>query len=183
MREERHASKLPGIGVVTGDVAWGGNWFFLVDDHGDDLTLANVERLTDFAWRIRQALEAEGITGADGARDRSRRTVRPAGRPGEPQPELRALPRQGLRPLALRHRHQRRSSPASRPTARLKRRRNLAAGEHRRQRVRGVLSPGGWVGRPCHSSGDSAIRGTAYVTGEATLLLDPRDPFVRGIRP
>src|SRR5213596_733676 len=53
----RHAKKVnvtvPGIGLVTGDVAWGGNWFFLVEQHGEDLTLANAERLTDVTWRIR----------------------------------------------------------------------------------------------------------------------------------
>lgn len=54
-------------GLVTGDVAWGGNWFFLVNDHGQKLELRNVEQLTDFTWRIRQALEREGVTGRDGA--------------------------------------------------------------------------------------------------------------------
>src|SRR5262249_30848162 len=53
-------------GPVTGDIAWGGNWFYLVADHGQELTLANVERLTDFTWRIRQALLRNGITGANG---------------------------------------------------------------------------------------------------------------------
>lgn len=47
-----------GLGTVTGDVAWGGNWFFLVNDHGEELELANVERLTDVSWRIRQAVNA-----------------------------------------------------------------------------------------------------------------------------
>jgi 4-hydroxyproline epimerase len=55
-----------GHGRVTGDVAWGGNWFFLVDGHGQELTLANTERLTNLSWRIRQALVREGITGRDG---------------------------------------------------------------------------------------------------------------------
>src|SRR5437868_1298334 len=52
---------------VNGDVAWGGNWFFLVEDHGQDLDLKNVERLTDFSWRVRRALEWQGVTGRDGA--------------------------------------------------------------------------------------------------------------------
>jgi 4-hydroxyproline epimerase len=58
---------VPGHGPLTGDVAWGGNWFFLVDDHGQELCPARVEQLTDFAWRIRQALEEQGVSGADGA--------------------------------------------------------------------------------------------------------------------
>jgi len=55
-----------GLGPVTGDVAWGGNWFFLVEDHGQDLTLANLDPLTDVSWRIRQALVRNGISGAGG---------------------------------------------------------------------------------------------------------------------
>ena len=50
----------------SGDIAWGGNWFFLVGDHGQALALDRLEELTDFTWRIRQALGANGITGADG---------------------------------------------------------------------------------------------------------------------
>ena len=49
-----------------GDVAWGGNWFFLVQEHDEIIDLANVERLTDVTWRIRQALQAQSITGDGG---------------------------------------------------------------------------------------------------------------------
>lgn len=55
-----------GYGAVTGDVAWGGNWFFLSHDHRYPLDLAHVDRLTDYAWRIRETLKREGITGDDG---------------------------------------------------------------------------------------------------------------------
>jgi 4-hydroxyproline epimerase len=51
--------KLPDGRVVIGDVAWGGNWFFLVRDHPEALTLSNVERLTDFSWQIRQAVNSQ----------------------------------------------------------------------------------------------------------------------------
>ncbi len=56
-----------GIGTVRGDVAYGGNWFFLVSDHGQELTLANVPILTDYTRRVREALKRGGITGKDGA--------------------------------------------------------------------------------------------------------------------
>ncbi len=63
----RHAREVtadvPGEGLVTGDIAWGGNWFFLVGQHQEELSLGNVERLTEFTWAIRQALKAQGITG------------------------------------------------------------------------------------------------------------------------
>jgi 4-hydroxyproline epimerase len=58
---------VPGHGSVSGDVAWGGNWFFLVEEHGQTLSTASLEPLTEFAWRVRGALRAGGITGALGA--------------------------------------------------------------------------------------------------------------------
>src|SRR5919204_427176 len=57
--------EVPGLGRVTGDIAWGGNRFFLVEQHGQDLRLENVERLTDVSWRIRQALNTQGHPDVD----------------------------------------------------------------------------------------------------------------------
>ena len=66
----RHAKQVavevPGLGVVRGDIAWGGNWFFLIEQHGLTVALEQVEALTDYAWKVRQALGAQGIVGADG---------------------------------------------------------------------------------------------------------------------
>ncbi len=56
----------PPYGRVTGDVAWGGNWFFLVTNHGREIALDRLDELTEFAWRIRQALRASGVAGDDG---------------------------------------------------------------------------------------------------------------------
>lgn len=53
--------------TIHGDVAYGGNWFFLVHDHGMDVNMSNLEALTDFSWRVREQLTANGITGANGA--------------------------------------------------------------------------------------------------------------------
>src|SRR5437899_2794663 len=55
--------KVPGFGEVCGDVAWGGNWFFLIEASGREIRLSNVESLTAFTWAVRQALNANGITG------------------------------------------------------------------------------------------------------------------------
>jgi 4-hydroxyproline epimerase len=52
--------QVPGIGAVSGDIAWGGNWFFLTSARDVPLDLANVEALTDYTWRLRQALNAQG---------------------------------------------------------------------------------------------------------------------------
>ncbi len=58
--------ELPGGGRVNGDVAWGGNWFFLTRDHGLDVVPERVPELTAFAWRVRRGLAAAGISGDDG---------------------------------------------------------------------------------------------------------------------
>ena len=66
----RHASDVPldveGLGRVHGDIAWGGNWFFLVTEHQQRVESSNIEALTEFAWAIRQALEAQGVRSDDG---------------------------------------------------------------------------------------------------------------------
>lgn len=59
--------QVDGIGEVRGDIAWGGNWFYLVGDHQEVLEVANVARLTDVSQRIKSALRRQGVTGSDGA--------------------------------------------------------------------------------------------------------------------
>jgi 4-hydroxyproline epimerase len=56
-----------GFGTVIGDIAWGGNWFFLVDRHSETLSLDNLDRLTKFTTAIRRALVDGGISAPDGA--------------------------------------------------------------------------------------------------------------------
>ena len=58
---------VPTIGPVTGDVAYGGNWFFLTQLPSVPLEMAQIPQLTAQTIAIRDALVAEGITGADGA--------------------------------------------------------------------------------------------------------------------
>ena len=58
--------EVPGHGTVTGDIAWGGNWFFLIAEHGQRIAGDNLETLTDYTWAVRQALQAQGIRGEDG---------------------------------------------------------------------------------------------------------------------
>lgn len=57
---------VPGFGAVRGDVAWGGNWFFLAEGAPVPLELEHRDALTEYTWAVRQALGAQGITGADG---------------------------------------------------------------------------------------------------------------------
>jgi len=66
----RHATQVrvdvPGHGAVHGDIAWGGNWFFLCSDHGQPLEAKRVADLTAFASRVRDALARQGVTGRGG---------------------------------------------------------------------------------------------------------------------
>jgi 4-hydroxyproline epimerase len=57
---------VPGYGSVIGDVAWGGNWFFLVTEHAQRVTSDNLQALTQFTTAIQQALQAQGHRGSDG---------------------------------------------------------------------------------------------------------------------
>jgi len=54
---------IEGYGPVTGEVAWGGNWFFLTENHGLHLSLKNIDCLMDYSWKIRKELRHRGITG------------------------------------------------------------------------------------------------------------------------
>jgi len=67
----RHAKDVSvaveGIGNVTGDVAYGGNWFFLVSEHSQAIGIEHLQELTDFSARVRGALNRSGITGPHGA--------------------------------------------------------------------------------------------------------------------
>lgn len=56
---------VPGAGKVAGDVAWGGNWFYLVSGLRNDLVLANAASLTEFSLRVRDAVQAAGYADVD----------------------------------------------------------------------------------------------------------------------
>ncbi len=56
---------VPGHGAIAGDVAWGGNWFFLTEGHGQALSLSRIDELTACAWDVRKALNAKGHPDVD----------------------------------------------------------------------------------------------------------------------
>ena len=58
--------QVPGYGPVTGDVAWGGNWFFLVTAHQQRVESNNLAALTTFSLAVQKALENHGVRGSDG---------------------------------------------------------------------------------------------------------------------
>ena len=59
--------EVEGLGTVRGDVAWGGNWFFLVTSLAVELHVGEAARWTGVATQIREALNRDGVTGEDGA--------------------------------------------------------------------------------------------------------------------
>ncbi len=175
----RHAKDVAvdvdGHGRVTGDVAWGGNWFFLIGDHREALELARVERLTDLTRRIRRALEANGITGADGGVIDH---IELFGPPADPANHARNFV---LCPGGVYDR-----SPCGTGTsaklACLAADGKIGPGEVWRQE--GILGTV-FEGRYEPSAAGAVvptITGRAWVTAEATLLLRDDDPFRDGIR-
>jgi 4-hydroxyproline epimerase len=164
--------EVPGIGAVIGDVAWSGNWFFLIEKHGKELKLANVDDLTDYCWRVRRAVNAQGFPDVDhvelfspiaGVEKGSRNFVQCPGKAYDRSPcgtgtsaKLACLAADG----------------------------KLQPGEIWVQesiigsRFTGTFQ---WLDR---ASGKVApvITGRAYVNAESTQLLDDQDPFCWGIR-
>ena len=55
-----HEVEVPGWGAVKGDIAWGGNWFFLINGQGPEVCFARLAELTDFTWSVRTALARQG---------------------------------------------------------------------------------------------------------------------------
>jgi 4-hydroxyproline epimerase len=159
---------------VVGDVAWGGNWFFLVDDPGRELAVGSASGLTARTLAIRGALERGGVRGAGGALIDH---VELFGPPRDPRNRSRNFV---LCPGGAYDR-----SPCGTGTsaklACLLEDGKLREGETWRQEgVTGSV----FEARAVRRGADivPTIRGSAYVTAEARLLLDPADPFVHGIR-
>ena len=157
---------------ITGDVAWSGNWFFLVEQHGQLLEPGNVEMLTEFSWRIRQAVNAQGYPEIDhielfgppvSSWARARNFVLCPGKAYDRSPcgtgtsaKLACLAADGK--LEEGQPWVQESIIGSLFTARYR-----------------------WLDRRTGTI-EPTIIGTAWVNAEATLLFDERDPFCWGIR-
>jgi len=163
-----------GYGKIRGDVAWGGNWFFLVRDHGMDLSLANIESLTNFSWAIRQALGEHGITGA-GKQEIDH--IELFGRPSNSAADSKNFV---LCPGKAYDR-----SPCGTGTsaklACLYADGKISEGQiWRQESIVGSVFEGSVAVRD--GKVYPSITGSAFVNGEGELVLDPRDPFCMGIR-
>jgi len=167
------AVEVPGHGRICGDVAWGGNWFFLVYDHSMELTLENVEELTAFTWAIRQALTARGVTGNGHEIDHVE-IFAPSSIPGINSKNFVLCPGKAYD-----------RSPCGTGTS-AKLACLYADGKLRPGQVWKQESIVGSVFAGTIAVRDGqvypSIKGSAYVNSESELILDLRDPFCMGIR-
>jgi 4-hydroxyproline epimerase len=164
---------VPGFRRVVGDVAWGGNWFFLVDGHGLDLRLQNAERLTDVAWRVRHELARRGITGTDAAVIDHIELTGPARDPANHGRNFVLCPGKAYDRSPC-------GTGTSAKLACLFADGKLRPGDvWRQESVVGSVFEGSV--RVLGEKVLPRITGTAYVTAEATLVLDPADPFRTGL--
>ncbi|HEX2270717.1 MAG TPA: proline racemase family protein [Pyrinomonadaceae bacterium] len=165
---------VPGFGPVTGDIAWGGNWFFLVKDHSFVLTLDNLEALTDFTWAIRESLARDGITGEGGQEIDHVELFGPSELSGVDSKNFVLCPGKAYDRSPC-------GTGTSAKLACLYADGKLAEGQVWRQE-----SIVGSVFEGTVSVIDNAIhphiKGSAFITAESELILDVRDPFCMGIR-
>lgn len=167
--------EVEGIGPVTGDVAWGGNWFFLVKNSPVALTGANIRPLTDLTLMIRDALEKAGVTGKDGAWIDHIELFGPAEDPSAQSRNFVLCPGGAYDRSPC-------GTGCSAKLACLAADGALAPGEDYLQesvigstyKISYQPGPGGGV--------IPTITGQAFVTSDANLIFNPADPYRAGIR-
>jgi 4-hydroxyproline epimerase len=170
---------VPGYGKVRGDIAWGGNWFFLVSDYDardpeKELTLKNVDRLTAFTWEIRQQLTRMDVTGNGGKEIDHIELFSPSQVPGVNSKNFVLCPGKAYD-----------RSPCGTGTS-AKLACLFADGKIREGQVWRQESVVGSIFEGSVRVRDGkvypSITGWAFVNAEAELVLDPRDPLAMGIR-
>jgi 4-hydroxyproline epimerase len=169
---------VPRYGKVCGDVAWGGNWFFLVRDHareqGIELSLKHVEELTEFTWSIRQALHRQGITGAENQEIDHIELFGPSHLPSVDSKNFVLCPGKAYDRSPC-------GTGTSAKLACLYADGKIREGQvWKQESIVGSVFEGSIVVR--EEKVYPSIRGTAFVNAEAELVLDPQDPFCMGIR-
>ena len=164
----------PGFGPVTGDVAWGGNWFFLVKEHSEDLVLENLERLMDFTLSVRESLARAGITGDDGHEIDHVELFVPSKLAGVDSKNFVLCPGKTYDRSPC-------GTGTSAKLACLVADGKLHEGQiWRQESIVGSVFEGSVkvIDNVVHPR----IKGSAFITAESDLILDERDPFAMGIR-
>ncbi len=166
--------QVEGFGAVRGDIAWGGNWFFLVNGAPCELEFRNLEMLTDYTWRIRQALQANAITGAGGQEIDHIELFGPPRAAGADSRNFVLCPGKAYDRSPC-------GTGTSAKLACLHADGKLKEGQVWRQEsivgsvFEGSIAVSGGKVQP-------RIKGSAHVNAEARLIFDDRDPFCWGIR-
>lgn len=171
--------EVPEYGTVIGDVAWGGNWFFLVDHHAAhtslELHLSNVRALTQFTGAIRRALQANGVTGNNGAEIDHIELFAPS-------PNKNADSRNFVLCPGLAYDRSPCGTGTSAKLSCLHADGKLQPEEiWRQESITGSIFEGSFS----LNNGElhPRITGSAFITADTTLVLDPNDPFCMGVRP
>ncbi len=166
--------QVPGLGAVTGDVAYGGNWFFITHLDQVPVELARSDDLTRLTKAIMDALRSQGITGTGGAPIDHIEVSAP---PSRADADARNFV---LCPGGAYDR-----SPCGTGTSAVMAARHargqLAIGQRWRQESITGSRFEGWLTAGPGGELVPHITGTAFVTGEAVLRFDPADPFRLGI--
>ncbi|PKN94458.1 MAG: hydroxyproline-2-epimerase [Chloroflexi bacterium HGW-Chloroflexi-6] len=158
--------------TIHGDVAWGGNWFFLCHDHGLEISLKNLEQLTEFAWRVRETYTKMGITAIDGHEIDHVELFGPSSDADSQSFVLCPGKAYDRSPCG---------TGTSAKLACLTADGKLAAGQvWRQQSIVGSIFEGSVQVQDGNII--PTITGEAWVMGEGQLLIDERDPFGEGIR-
>ena len=164
---------VPELGDVTGDVAWGGNWFFLTELPGVSLDLANRAELLRLTTLVRDALHASGVTGSGGEWIDHVELFGPPTRADADSRNFVLCPGTAYDRSPC-------GTGTSAKMAALHGKGHLAIGQRWRQEsIVGSMFTG-WL----ESAGDALIphiQGAAFITGRATLMFDPSDPFRFGL--
>jgi 4-hydroxyproline epimerase len=174
----RHAAnvevEVPHYGKVQGDVAWGGNWFFLVRDNNMEPSLNNIEHLTDFTWAIRRALRQQGITGAGNQEIDHIEIFGPSHLPAVDSKNFVLCPGKAYDRSPC-------GTGTSAKLACLYADGKIREGQiWKQESIVGSLFQGSITVR--EGKIYSSIKGSAFVNSEADLVLNPQDPFCMGIR-
>lgn len=168
--------EVPGYGPVTGEIAWGGNWFFLVENAPLELVVANREALTEYAWAIRRALRDQDVTGAHGEEIDHVELFAVAMQAGAHSRNFVLCPGKAYDRSPC-------GTGTSAKLACLAADGKLAPGETWRQEgILGTWFEGSY--RLRNGAGSAvipSITGSAFITAESKLILQPGDPFPAGI--
>ena len=166
--------EVSGYGQVRGDVAWGGNWFFLVRGHSMELSLRKIEELTDFTWAIRVALREQGITGTGNQEIDHVELFAPSDLPQVDSKNFVLCPGKAYDRSPC-------GTGTSAKLACLYADGKLTEGQvWKQESIVGSVFQGTVKVRD--GKVYPSIRGAAHVNAEAELIFDPKDPFCLGIR-